>query len=179
MFGYPLPFVPEKWRKVAQDSVDLLKDKSSVAAFDELHKKVKSKNTDEESVRGASLRELERFFKDNDEKKLYAGLRRVGDPNDGTAVWTKLKGDEFEQALTERTKEWRAENGTSETKRSLGPKAVATLEDRATADNDDPGPRAGSQAANEKLLREMMETQKLLAKGNGGTCNNSCHCAIA
>ena len=130
-------------------------------------------------MRGASLRELERFFKDNDEKKLYAGLRRIGDPNDGTAVWTKLEGDEFEQALADRTKEWRAENGTSETKRPFGPKTGAGLGDGATADNDDPGPRVGSQAANETLLREMMETQKLLAKGNGGTCNNSCHCAIA
>jgi len=80
--------------------------------------------------------------------------------------------------ITARTEQWRAENGTNET-RSPAAKSDATLEGRSTANNDDSGPRAGSQAANETLFRELMETQKLLAKNNGGTCNNSCHCAIA
>ena len=109
MFGYPLPLVPEKWRKAAQGTVDLLKQESSVAAFGAINEKVKDTDEKAKTVRGASLRELERFFKDNDSDKLYAGLRRVGDPNDGTAVWTRLEGDKFKDALSERAKQWRVE----------------------------------------------------------------------
>ena len=109
MFGYPLPLVPEKWRKAAQGTVDLLKQDSSVAAFGAINEKVKDTDEKAKTVRGASLRELERFFKENDSDKLYAGLRRVGDPNDGTAVWTRLGGDKFKDALSERAKQWRVE----------------------------------------------------------------------
>lgn len=194
MFGYPLPLVPEKWRKAAQGTVDLLKQDSSVAAFGAINEKVKDTDEANKTVRGASLRELEEFFKEKDSKKLYAGLRRVGDPNDGTAVWTCLEGDKFEQALTGRTNQWRAENGTSEAERSLGAK-TGSVRGEVDARNGPvqgvvapningdavPDPTPSVQGQNAAINEELL---KALTKANGGTttagtCNNSCHCAIA
>ena len=105
MFGYPLPLVPEKWRKAAQGTVDLLKQESSVAAFGAINEKVKDKDEANQTVRGASLREL------------------------------------------------------------------------SSARPAPPADQGQNAAVNEELL-------KALAKANGGTttagtCNNSCHCAIA
>ena len=114
MFGYPVPKVPEKWRKGAQGMVDLLKDESSVAAFGVVHKKSLSKDKESsETVRGESLRELERFFKDNDPDKKYAGLRRIGDPNDGAAVWTKVDEDDVDAKLAKRAEQRREEGAIS------------------------------------------------------------------
>ena len=45
-----------------------------------------------------------RFFNENDADKKYAGLRRIGDPNDGTAIWTKVAKDDVEAKLAERAK---------------------------------------------------------------------------
>ena len=72
----------------------------------------KSKSKDKESsetVRGASLRELKEFFEANPKAKNYAGLRRIGDPNDGTAIWTKVKDEDLEATLEVRAAERLAE----------------------------------------------------------------------
>ena len=75
-----------------------------------MHTKVKQGHEEEETTRGASLRELQRFFKEHDKDESYAGLRRIAD-EDGTAVWTILKETEVAAQLEQRTKERRKEDG--------------------------------------------------------------------
>ena len=73
-----------------------------------MHTKVKEGNEEEETTRGASLRELQRFFKEHDKDEGYAGLRRIAD-EDGTAVWTILKQTEVAAQLEKRAGERREE----------------------------------------------------------------------
>jgi hypothetical protein len=56
-------------------------------------------------VRGASLRELKQFFERYDKDGNYAGLRRIGDPNDGTAIWTRVAEDDVEAKIAERARQ--------------------------------------------------------------------------
>ena len=56
-----------------------------------MHATAKEGHDEQETTRGASLRELQRFFTEKDADKTFAGLRRLGD-DDGTAVWTVLTG---------------------------------------------------------------------------------------
>ena len=216
MFGYPLPKVPKKFRRGAQGAVELLKQESSVAAFGAVHEKAKDKDEKNESVRGASLRELEAFFATNDTSRGYAGLRRIGDPSDGTAVWTLLTNDEdVEKALAERANQRRAEEELRrkdieeitiepaslvtpknseqtgenssrkgfEGERSLAPGPVAqgartaALTAALPSTSDGATPTTTQPAPQEQIINEALV--KALAKANGGTCNNSCHCAIA
>jgi len=81
---------------------------SSVEKFGAVHTKVKEGDNEQETTRGASLRELQRFFKEHDKDEGYAGLRRIAD-DDGTAVWTILKETEVAAQLEQRTKERREE----------------------------------------------------------------------
>ena len=69
-----------------------------------MHTKVKEGNEEEETTRGASLRELQRFFKEHDKDKGFAGLRRIAD-EDGTAVWSILKEAEVAAQLEKRAGE--------------------------------------------------------------------------
>ena len=73
-----------------------------------MHAKVKEGHNEQETTRGASLRELQRFFKEHDKDEVYAGLRRIAD-EDGTAVWTILKETEVATQLEQRTSERREE----------------------------------------------------------------------
>jgi hypothetical protein len=73
-----------------------------------VHTKVKEGNEEDETTRGASLRELQRFFKEHDKDEAYAGLRRIAD-EDGTAVWTILKETEVTTQLEKRAEERREE----------------------------------------------------------------------
>ena len=73
-----------------------------------MHAKVKEGHNEEETTRGASLRELQRFFKEHDEDEGYAGLRRIAD-EDGAAVWTILKETEVPAQLEKRAGERREE----------------------------------------------------------------------
>ena len=116
MFGYPVPKVPEAVSKGAQDSVELLKQESSVQEFVVVHEEVKRGTEEKKSVRGASLREFVDFLKKNDpglkdgKSGDFAGLHRIGDPNDGTALWTALTDPkDIEKALKERAEERKAE----------------------------------------------------------------------
>ena len=81
---------------------------SSAEKFGAVHAKVQEGDNKQETTRGASLRELQRFFEKEDSSKRYAGLRRIGD-EDGTAVWTILKKEEVATKLEERAKEWQEE----------------------------------------------------------------------
>ena len=100
LFGYPCPKVPEAWREGAQNSVEVLKQESSVEAFGAVHEKVQDGGEETETVRGAALRELEAFYAKYDPDREYAGLRRIGD-EDGTAVWTLLTDPEEVKACVE------------------------------------------------------------------------------
>ena len=67
-----------------------------------------------ETVRGKSLRELQRFFTKEDADSTFAGLRRLGD-DDGTAVWTVLTDEkEVRAAIEARAKERLAEQAAQE-----------------------------------------------------------------
>ena len=76
---------------------------SSVAKFGAVHKKLKEEGKDE-TTRGASLRELQRFFEEHDKDKGYAGMRRIAD-DDGTAMWTILNETEVAVELEKRAEE--------------------------------------------------------------------------
>ncbi|KAL1499022.1 hypothetical protein AB1Y20_013538 [Prymnesium parvum] len=105
-FGFPVPKVPKAWRQGAQQSVELLKQESSVAAFSVVHKQVKKTAEESQTVRGASLRELQKFFEANDKQGRFAGLQRIGDPENGTALWTTLSDPkQVKLALEERTRQ--------------------------------------------------------------------------
>ena len=70
---------------------------------------MKEGHNEKDTMRGASLRELQRFFKEHDKDKGYAGLRRIAD-DDGTAVWTLLKDTEVAAQLEKRAGERREED---------------------------------------------------------------------
>ena len=118
MCGAPLPSVPTGWCKGAQESIALLGQKSSVEKFGVVHDEVMSAEdaatAEAKTVRGASLRELQRFFKEKDVENTFAGLRRLGD-DDGTAVWTVLTDEkEVREAIEARAKERLAEQVAQE-----------------------------------------------------------------
>ena len=96
-----------------------------------MHKNLKEGGKDE-TARGASLRELQRFFKEHDKDKGYAGLRRIPD-EDGTAVWTILNETEVAAQLEKRVNERREEERREEER----PSSEATPElERLKAENE-------------------------------------------
>eukprot|EP00985_Skeletonema_marinoi_P021645 scaffold13386_cov154-Skeletonema_marinoi.AAC.2 len=112
LFGFPLPRVPKDWSKGAQESVELLKQESSVQEFGVVHEEVEGGTEEKKSVRGASLRDFQDFLKEKDpglsggKSGDFAGLQRIGDPEDGTALWTALTDQaDIENALKKRTKQ--------------------------------------------------------------------------
>ena len=116
LFGYPVPKVPEAWATGARDSVELLKQESSVAQFGVVHEEAMAGSEESKSVRGHSLRVFTDFLEKNDpglkegKSGHFAGLQRIGDPNDGTALWTTLTDpQEIKSALEARTREREAE----------------------------------------------------------------------
>ena len=111
MCGFPAPTVPKAWSKGLKESVELLKQESSVAEFGVVNKEDKDGSEEKKSLRGKSHREFVDFLKKYDPglKKGnsgdFAGLRRIGDPEDGTALWTTLTDPkDIERALKERAK---------------------------------------------------------------------------
>lgn len=122
MCGFPIPKIPKDWRDSAQSSVELLKQESSVAEFGVVQAEVdKDSGKASESVRGASLRELQDFLGKNDPglKKggqgSFAGLQRVADTENGIAIWTCLSDPKaIKQAVEARSKERREEQRRSE-----------------------------------------------------------------
>ena len=47
---------------------------------------------------------MEQFFEKHPESNGWAGLRRIGSPEDGTALWTCVPDDQVAKKLEERTK---------------------------------------------------------------------------
>eukprot|EP00984_Skeletonema_dohrnii_P031895 scaffold25004_cov144-Skeletonema_dohrnii-CCMP3373.AAC.4 len=112
LFGFPLPRVPKAWSKGSQELVELLKQESSVQEFGVVNEEVEGGTEEKQSVRGASLRVFVDFLKRNDpglrdgNSGDFAGLQRIGDPEDGTALWTTLTDPvDIENALKKRTKQ--------------------------------------------------------------------------
>ena len=106
--------------------------------------KVKEGHNEEETTRGASLRELQRFLTEHDKDEGYAGLRRIAD-EDGTAVWTILKETEVAAQLKKRAGERREEE-------------------------EDVGTAPELARANCELQRLKAETEKLNAAAKGAWC---------
>ena len=130
-----------------QHAARLLAQESSVEKFGAVHAKVKDGHNEEETTRGASLRELQRFFKLHDKDKGYAGLRRIAD-EDGTAVWTILKKTEVATQLDKRAKERREEERRHE--KVFSAQANAPSEATDVASNEVETLRAELKAAQEK-----------------------------
>ena len=122
---------------------------SSVEKFGAVHTKVKEGNEEQETTRGASLRELQRFFKEHDKDEGYAGLRRIAD-DDGTAVWTILKETEVAAQLEQRTKERREEERRHE--KIFSAQARAPSEAADAASNEVETLRAELEAARGEVL---------------------------
>ena len=153
---------------------------SSVEKFGAVHTKVMEAHNEEETTRGASLRELTQFFKEKDQHEGYAGLRRIAD-EDGTAVWTILKETEVTTKLEERTKERKQEerrrddlfgayaqlHAPSETtgaaSTATGTKAEAAEAERVRVVAD-----AGEKAAEEKAAVSPAAVATTKGGGNGG-----------
>ena len=124
LFGYPLPKVPKAWSKGAQESVELLKQDSSVEEFSVLHEEVKKGSEEKKSVRGASLRIFMDFLEKEDPGRKdgkngqFAGLQRIGD-DQGTALWTMLTDQAaIESALQKRTKQFEEEEERTQNERN-------------------------------------------------------------
>merc|ERR1719469_1584127 len=66
MFGFPVPKVPKEWSKGAQESVNILKKKSSVEDYDAVQEVVDSNCKKSDSLRGASLRKFKDFMNAHD-----------------------------------------------------------------------------------------------------------------
>eukprot|EP00964_Phaeocystis_antarctica_P098822 scaffold64780_cov56-Phaeocystis_antarctica.AAC.3 len=126
---------------------------SSVEKFGAVHAKVKEGHDEQETTRGASLRELRRFFKEHDKDEGYAGLRRIAD-EDGTAVWTILKETEVAAQLEKRAGERREEERRHE--KIFSAHARAPSEATDTAPNEVETMRAELQV--EKAARGVAES---------------------
>ena len=109
-----------------------------------MHDKVKEGHNEEETTRGASLRELQHFFKKHDKDEGYASLRRIAD-EDGTAVWTILKETEVAAQLEKRAGERREEERRHE--KIFSDQARAPSEATGATSNEVETLRAKLQAA--------------------------------
>ena len=127
---------------------------SSVAKFGAVHKKLKEEGKDE-TTRGESLRELQRFFKEHDKDEGYAGLRRIAD-EDGTAVWTILKETEVAAQLEQRAGERLEEGGSG----------AGAMPELKLANNEQGG--GDTAALRVELERLKAENEKLLIDAAGG-----------
>jgi hypothetical protein len=99
LVGYPTPKLETSTMNSLNSSLDLLSSESSVSAFTVIQSNVSEvhNNGNESSakqyVRGPDLRELERFFAENDRNSTFAGMIRCCGI-DGSACWTTEKGKE-------------------------------------------------------------------------------------
>mmetsp|Transcript_27114 Transcript_27114/g.45937 ORF Transcript_27114/g.45937 Transcript_27114/m.45937 type:complete len:1130 (-) Transcript_27114:1998-5387(-) len=144
LFGYPLPKVPKAWSKGAQETVELLKQDSSVEEFSAVHEEVKKGSEEKKSVRGASLRIFMDFLEKEDPGRKdgkngqFAGLQRIGDPDQGTALWTMLTDQAaIESALKERANQRKEEERTqNEHFKKMAVEEIRELEEGASREID-------------------------------------------
>ena len=116
---------------------------ASRAKLERIHEHVETQDEQVASVRGASLRELEKFLAKEDPRGTYAGLQKVGDDSDGTAVWTALTDpEEVRKALERRVTSRRAERRLQEAASlvMLKAKFASKLRDAVEAMRGEDGP---------------------------------------
>eukprot|EP00985_Skeletonema_marinoi_P031833 scaffold37823_cov201-Skeletonema_marinoi.AAC.9 len=155
LFGFPLPRVPKDWSKGAQESVELLKQESSVQEFRVVHEEVEGGTEEKKSVRGASLRAFVDFLNKNDPGRKegkrgdFAGLQRTGDPEDGAALWTALTDQsDIENALKERAKQREEEQPKqNEHIKKMAVEEIRKLEEGASTATDSSNAAASSDQA--------------------------------
>ncbi|KAF0682337.1 Aste57867_25520 [Aphanomyces stellatus] len=91
--------IPNPTKSVVNQAIQLLeatKTESSVVDFNVVHSAIQAGSESPrllQRIRGAALRELERFFNVKDPKKTYAGLQRTYTA-DGHALWTSSENAE-------------------------------------------------------------------------------------
>ena len=83
----PSKLVPPSLLGKAQGFVDGLDKDSTVAAFGSVQKHVEGGDEGGEAKRGGELRDFEKFLLKHDPDASYAGLMRVCNEEDGTAIW--------------------------------------------------------------------------------------------
>ena len=135
-----------------------------------MHTKVKEGNEEEETTRGASLRELQRFFKEHDKDEGYAGLRRIAD-EDGTAVWTVLKETEVAAQLEQRAKERREEERRHE--KIFSAQARAPSEPTDAASNEVETLRAELKAARGEAEAWREKAEVSAVRSCAALCSNT------
>ena len=135
---------------------------------------------------------MERFFKENDPDKNYAGLRRIGDPNDGTAVWTKVADNEVEAKLAERAAQRLEEDGRRDDfireassdgaqKYQLSTTKPGQIDSASGPETSEPASpvtppkKTSSSTQLEAELQEMKKQMEQMKKANAGGCN----CVVA
>lgn len=146
MFGYPVPKVPKSWSNGARQTVELLKKESSVEEFGVVHDEALEGSNEEKSVRGQSLRQFFEFLQKHDpslkqggKEGDFAGLQRIGDPNDGTSLWTKLTDKtEIAEALKMRSEQRQREERREDDEFAREPK-ISTLPDEIEEQAESPG----------------------------------------
>ena len=131
-------------------------------------------HNEEETTRGASLRELTQFFKDKDQNEGYAGLRRIAN-EDGTAVWTILDEKEVTTKLEERTKQRKQEErrhddlfGAQYAQLRAPSETTGTKAEAAEAERFRVVADAGEKAAEEKAAVSPAAVATTKGGGNGG-----------
>ena len=142
-----------------------------------MHTEVKEGNEEDETTRGASLRELQRFFKEHDKDEGYAGLRRIAD-EDGTAVWTILKETEVTTQLEKRVEERRGEERRHEENFSAQARAARPKPSTEEGvDGEDSDQLQQVLVASNEMQLQMNQMQKDLAALNEGPAV-TCTCSI-
>ena len=167
---------------ILQDTLRLVQE-SSVEKFGAVHAKLtKGHINEEETTRGASRRELQRFFTEHDKNEGYASLRRIAD-EDGTAVWTILKETEVTEKLEERTKERKQEERrhdeifSAQARAPLGTTGAAWKEAEAglraelKAETMNEGPREPQAEAEKARGEAELKEIKLQIEGKAGCCS--------
>jgi hypothetical protein len=103
-FGYPLPSLGQEYVEMAKSAIGDLSKESSVAEFDVLQNQVtkvteekdgqtqeqsnvNTEKQDPESIRGAALREFQRWLEEQDKQNKFCDLQRVL-TSEGKSCWT-------------------------------------------------------------------------------------------
>ena len=163
MFGFPAKRVPIAWLEGAQEPVELLNEECSVEQL--WHRACTSRGR----YRGSSLRTFVDFLNKNDpglsknEHGDFAGLHHIGDPEDGTALWTTLTDPvDIENALKNRAKQ-RREKGklehnehniqkTVKEQRTHQKKVKENTDTSAAAKQDDPAVTEGDNCCTKLMM---------------------------
>ena len=99
-------------------------------------------------------------------------------------MWTRLEGDKFERALTERARQWRDEEELQGDDHTQNDRSAGKMSETLTrAENNNGGIATEQPVSKERNADVYDPSANALAKASGGTsgtCNHmTCYCAIA